>query len=92
MIWLEINALKIATDSGGVQKEAYFHKKACVTLRAESEWVELEQMGVNTIAGCNPDVISTSLKFIRAVLFKFWFLRKRQLGSYNIAIFIRSYD
>lgn len=45
MIALEKNALLVMTDSGGVQKEAFFFKKPCIILRSETEWVELVECG-----------------------------------------------
>lgn len=51
MIWLIQNSDLVITDSGGLQKEAYFFKKPCITLREETEWVELISGGFNILAG-----------------------------------------
>src|SRR5262249_27249635 len=49
MVALEKHARLVATDSGGVQKEGFFHRVPCVTLREETEWVELVRLGWNRL-------------------------------------------
>ena len=51
MIALQSNAELIITDSGGIQKEAYFHRKACIILRDETEWTELLETGLFVLSG-----------------------------------------
>jgi UDP-GlcNAc3NAcA epimerase len=51
MVWLIDNCSIVLTDSGGLQKEAYFFKKPCITLRDETEWVELVENKFNILSG-----------------------------------------
>jgi len=53
MVWLIDNCSLVMTDSGGLQKEAYFFEKPCITLRDETEWVELVKNGFNVLAGAS---------------------------------------
>lgn len=62
MVWLEVHSDLIVTDSGGVQKEAYFHGKYCVTLREETEWTELVDQGLNRLVGSSPELIQAAIE------------------------------
>jgi UDP-GlcNAc3NAcA epimerase len=57
MVWLIDNCSLVMTDSGGLQKEAYFFEKQCITLRDETEWVELVECGANVLVGADKDKI-----------------------------------
>lgn len=55
MVWLIDNCDFVMTDSGGLQKEAYFFEKKCITLRDETEWVELVECGANILVGADKE-------------------------------------
>jgi UDP-GlcNAc3NAcA epimerase len=62
MIQLIKNSELLMTDSGGVQKEAFFFKKNCVTLREETEWTELVEHGFNIVAGSETNSIVSAYR------------------------------
>ena len=55
------NARVVATDSGGLQKEAYFFATPCVTVRDTSEWVETIESGWNVLVGADGDALARAL-------------------------------
>jgi UDP-GlcNAc3NAcA epimerase len=61
MIMLEKHASLIVTDSGGIQKEAYFQKVPCLTLRDETEWIELIDCGANQLLKAESEAIKKAL-------------------------------
>lgn len=81
MIQLIRNARAIMTDSGGLQKEAFFFKKRCLILRDETEWPELVEMGNNFIVGADKDKIIQTLD----ALPKEWYNHSNPYGSGNTA-------
>lgn len=61
ILMLEKNCRMILTDSGGVQKEAYWFGVPCITLRDETEWVELVEAGCNRLAGADVEKILSAV-------------------------------
>jgi len=57
MLTLLESCKMVLTDSGGLQKEAYFFGKFCLTLRDQTEWVELVDVGANLLVGADPQKI-----------------------------------
>ena len=78
MLYLERKASLIVTDSGGVQKEAYFNKTPCVTARTETEWVELVEQGWNQLA--DPTDPGSIPKCVRGAL-------NKDLPDYNTNLY-----
>jgi UDP-GlcNAc3NAcA epimerase len=64
MIYLLENCMLVMIDSGGLQKEAFFFKKSCITLRDETEWVELVAHGFNYLAGATAEKMYSAYKNI----------------------------
>jgi UDP-GlcNAc3NAcA epimerase len=62
IVLLETHAKLILTDSGGIQKEAFFARVPCITLREETEWIELVEHGFNWLAGCKVQQIRTAFE------------------------------
>ncbi|MEB6633157.1 non-hydrolyzing UDP-N-acetylglucosamine 2-epimerase [Kluyvera cryocrescens] len=61
MVWLLNSCSLVVTDSGGVQKEAFFFGKSCVTMRDQTEWVELIELGANELVGADKEKIISSV-------------------------------
>ncbi len=69
MISLEKHSMLICTDSGGVQKEAYFLRTPCITLRDQTEWVETVELGWNKVIGTDMKDIVTTVNILLKRLF-----------------------
>lgn len=70
MILLLKNCQLVITDSGGLQKEAYFFQKFCITMRDETEWVELVDGGYNVICGADAQRIFAAFEQFQIAQFK----------------------
>lgn len=64
MVALEQSAKVILTDSGGVQKEAFFYRVPCITMRDETEWVETVACGANRLTGASTDAIMSAFDYV----------------------------
>ena len=62
LLELALHARVILTDSGGIQKEAFFAQVPCVALREETEWIETVQSGWNHLGGVDPDRITAAFE------------------------------
>lgn len=65
MVWMLKHCEWVMTDSGGLQKEAFFFEKFCLTLREETEWVELVENGYNWLTGVDENRINSAIDEIK---------------------------
>jgi UDP-GlcNAc3NAcA epimerase len=72
IISLEKNCRLITTDSGGLQKEAFFFNKPCVILRPQTEWVEIVEVGAAILADADENRIKDACKTLLAKKFSEW--------------------
>jgi UDP-GlcNAc3NAcA epimerase len=63
----------VITDSGGLQKEAFFFKKPCITAREQTEWTELVSHGVNFLTGSDKELILETVDKVRTNAIEFNF-------------------
>lgn len=77
MVTLEKNAEFIVTDSGGVQKEAFFYRVPCITTREETEWVETVDAGWNTLVGSDPARIAAAVELLGRA-------QRREVNPYGV--------
>ena len=81
MLMLEKKASLIVTDSGGVQKEAFFHKVPSIILRNETEWIELVENNLSTLAGLDKERIIFEINNFRPKNFDFSFYGSGEAGE-----------
>jgi UDP-GlcNAc3NAcA epimerase len=72
ILCLERHASMVITDSGGMQKEAYFQKNKCLVLREETEWVELMEHGMLRLAGTSKDRIIQEYQALKNITISEW--------------------
>jgi UDP-GlcNAc3NAcA epimerase len=85
MIWLLQNCSIVITDSGGLQKEAYFFNKYCITMRDQTEWVELVDAGVNKLVGASTKAITAELSRVQGLTDLHHSFKNKLYGEGNAA-------